>query len=333
MSRIKLGIVQANKETSQTTNIISAITSRRPIVSAAAWFVLILTLSLAVAELSLGSIEGNRAQTPLGKAWPVIEPTIKDLAYAEKSPAEKLDLYLPVKGSGPAPVVIWIHGGGFTVGDKRSMPRRDFGPPPPRRGPYGISQVQVPNVAALVARGYAVVSLNYRLGTSFMDGIRPGTQDGKAAVRFLRANASKYRLDPNRFAVWGNSAGGYMAAVLGVTGDQPTIFDDPTLGNPGISSAVQACVVWYGAEDRLPPELKIDTYLVSAKVLPVFRIVNGDKDTLMTVSQAQRLQNALLKVGAKSTLAILPGAGHEDPAFMTTQMAPTFDFLDSTLGR
>jgi predicted esterase len=92
-------------------------------------------------------------------------------------------------------------------------------------------------------------------------------------------------------------------------------------------------VVWFGAEDRLPPERNIATYLPSAKVLPAFRIVNGDKDTLITVSQAQRLQDALLKVGAKSTLTILHGAGHEDPAFMETQMAPTFEFLDRTLGR
>lgn len=271
------------------------------------------------------------ATTADQKAWPEIEPSVKDLAYAEKSPAEKLDLYLPPKKRPPAPLVIWIHGGGFTVGDKHSMPRRDFGPPPPPRGPYGISQVQVPDVATLVAKGYAVVSLNYRLGTSFMDGLLPATQDGKAAVRFLRANAAKYNLDLNRFAVWGNSAGGYMAAIIGATGDQPTLFDDPTLGNAGVSSAVQACVVWFGAEDRLPPELCIATYLPSAKKLPAFRIVNGDADKIISPSQAQRLQDALNKAGAKSTLTILPGAGHEDPAYMATQMTPAFEFLDSTL--
>jgi acetyl esterase/lipase len=267
------------------------------------------------------------------EVWPVIEPTIKDLAYAEKSPAEKLDLYLPEKGSPPAPLVIWIHGGGFTAGDKHSMPRRDFGPPPPPKGAYGISQIQVPNVAALVATGYAVVSINYRLGTSFIDGLPRATQDGKAAVRFLRANAGKYNLDSNRFAVWGNSAGGYMASIIGVTGDQFTLFDDPSLGNASVSSAVQACVVWFGAEDRLPPELCIATYLPSAKKLPAFRIVNGDADKIISASQAQRLQDALTKAGAESTLTILPKAGHEDPAYMATQMAPTFAFLNSTIGR
>ena len=124
-----------------------------------------------------------------------------------------------------------------------------------------------------------------------------------------------------------------MAAILEVTGDQPTIFDDPTLGNAGVSSAVQACVVWFGAIGPLPPDVDIATYLPTAKALPAFRIVNGDRDTSVPVGQAQQLQDALLKVGANSTLTILHGAGHEDPAFMETQMAPTFEFLDRTLGR
>ncbi len=73
----------------------------------------------------------------------------------------------------------------------------------------------------------------------------------KAAVRFLRANAAKYGLDPIRFAVWGRSAGGNLAALIGTTGDQATIFDDPSLGNAGTSSAVQAVIDWYGPSDFL----------------------------------------------------------------------------------
>ena len=169
------------------------------------WLRVLLALAISFVYEKSGSAG---PETPAEKAWPVIEPTIKDLAYAEKSPDEKLDLYLPAKESGPAPVVIWIHGGGFIEGDKGSMPRRHFGSPPPPRDIYGISQIQVPNVAALVVKGYAVVSLNYRLGTSFVNGALPATQDGKAAVRFLRANASKYGLDPNRFAVCLRRVGG-----------------------------------------------------------------------------------------------------------------------------
>ena len=251
-------------------------------------------------------------------------PGAEDLAYADKSSEEKLDLYLPKSGSGEAPVVIWMHGGGFRVGDKRSMPRRDFGPVPKPTGVDGPYQIQVPDVAALTAKGYAVVSLNYRLGV----GLVPAVQDGKAAVRFLRANAGKYHLDPAKFAVWGNSAGGLMAALLGVTGDQKTIFDDPSLGNSGVSSAVQAVVVWFGAVDR-----EIVPYLSNAKILPPFMIANGDFDRSVSSQMARQLHDALIKAGAKSTLTIVPGAGHEDPAFMATQMLPTFTFLDKSFAR
>jgi acetyl esterase/lipase len=263
----------------------------------------------------------------------VMEPTFPDLAYADQSPLHKLDLYLPARADGRAPVVIWIHGGGFRTGDKRSMPRRNFGPAPKPTGPNGPYQIQVPDVAALTAKGYAVVSLNYRLGRSMAEAGVAAVQDGKAALRFLRANADQYQLDPDKFAVWGNSAGGFMAAMLGATGDQPTLFDDPALGHPAVSSAVQAVVVWFGAEDRLPPDLTIARYLRHAKSLPPFLIANGDNDLVISDRQARRLHEALVKAGAPSTLAILRGAGHEDPAFMATQMQPTFAFLDQAFGR
>jgi acetyl esterase/lipase len=214
------------------------------------------------------------------------------------------------------------------------MPRRDFGPAPKPTGRNGPFQIQVPDVGALTAKGYAVVSLNYRLGISFVTDARAAICDAKAAVRFLRTNASKYNLDRNQFAVWGNSAGGYMAAMLGVTGDQPSVFDDPTLGNIGVSSAVEAVVVWYGAEDRLPsPKLRIASYLPTAKAIPPFMIGNGDMDPVISAERAQRLQAALVNAGARSTLTIIKGAGHEDPAFMATQMLPTFAFLDKVFGR
>ncbi len=265
---------------------------------------------------------------------PPLQATFADLSYAHESPLQKLDLYLPALEGGSAPLVIWIHGGALRVGDKSSMPRRNFGPPPKPRGRSGPYQIQVPDVAALTARGYAVASLNYRLGSWMVTAAAPAIRDGKAAVRFLRANAAKYGLDPELFAVWGNSAGGYIGAMMGATGDQATIFDDPALGHAGVSSAVQAVVVWYGAEDRLLlPRLDINNYLPIAKTLPPFRIVNGDADPVISARQARRLHQGLIRAGATSSLTILPGAGHEDPVFMATQMAPTFAFLDRAFGR
>jgi acetyl esterase/lipase len=269
----------------------------------------------------------------------VLRPTFADLPYADKSPFEKLDLYLPADQRRPAPVVIWIHGGGFQVGDKRSMPRRDFGPPPKLLGPGGPFQIQVPDVAALTAKGYAVVSLNYRLiyktGEHIYKAAIAGFEDGKSAVRFLRANAGKYNLDPNKFAVWGNSAGGYMAAMLGVTGDQATMFDDPASPYAGISSAVQAVVVWYGSVDAefLSPDIRMVHYIPTTKTFPPFLIANGEADPNVSASSARNLHEALVKAGANSTLTLIPGAGHEDPAFMATQMKPTFTFLDKAFGR
>jgi acetyl esterase/lipase len=264
-----------------------------------------------------------------------IEPTFSDLPYAALSPLEKLDLYLPAARDKPAPLVIWIHGGGFIVGDKHSMPRRNFGPPPTPKGPDGPYQIQVPDVAALTHKGYAVASLNYRLlrrpGDRFVDFARPAVQDGKAAVRFLRANAALYGLDPEKFAVWGNSAGGFIAAMLAVTGHEPTVFDDPAVGSSDISTAVQAAVIWYGAIEV--DDLSIAHYVSVAKIIPPILIANGDADTSVPVVEAIRLNEELLKKGAKSTLTILPSAGHEDPAFMATQMLPTFKFLDAAFGR
>jgi acetyl esterase/lipase len=89
--------------------------------------------------------------------------------------------------------------------------------------------------------------VNYRLSGQAL--FPAGVQDIKASVRWLRAHAAQYGLDTDRFACWGESAGGYMVAMLGVTGDQATVFDDDSLGNPGVSSAVAAVVDWYGPTD------------------------------------------------------------------------------------
>jgi len=276
---------------------------------------------------------GSTPATAGDEPGDLFQPTFADIAYAGESPAEKLDLYLPRAADVPSPLVIWIHGGGFRLGDKRSIRRKKLEPPPRLTGPDGPYQIKVPDVAALTSRGYAVAAINYRLGTAMDLAAVAAIRDGKAAVRFLRANAPSYHIDPRKFAVWGDSAGGYMAAMLGVTGDQRTAFDAPSLGNASTSSAVQAVVVWFGAEDRLSgSELRISHYLPTAATVPPFMIANGDADPIISPGQARRLSTDLLRAGASSTLTILHGAGHEDPAFMATQMLPTFQFLDRTFG-
>jgi len=270
--------------------------------------------------------------------------TFLDVTYAPKSNQEKLDLYLPPPATALAPLVIWIHGGAFTVGDKSYITFDDSGPAPQPTSHLGPYQVQHPDVSALLAKGYAVASLNYRLeghANVFVAGGRgcggcagsalDAGRDAKAAVRFLRANASQYGLDPDRFAVWGNSAGGYMVTVLGVTGDQSTTFDDPSLGNMMVSSAVQAVIDWYGV--MLMGEASPMTYIATAHTLPPFFIEHGSADQSVNVSVSSTLQAALVQRGAQSTLTIIPGAGHEDHAFSATQLPACYAFIDQALGR
>lgn len=294
------------------------------------------------------SSSGASTGTVAGVARTAVEST-SGVAYATTSAAQTLDLSLPVSdGSSAVPVVVLIHGGAFMMGDSGME--------------AGLAQT-------LVAQGFAVAALNYRL--SGEAAYPAGAQDVKAAVRWLRANAATYGLDPTKFAALGQSAGGWMANMLGVTGDQKTIFDDDTLGNADQSSAVQAVVSWYGPTDFATmdeqatlvtacgsrsqvhstagsPEsawlgeavstspdtasTNLSSYLAAATTLPAWYLAHGDADCNVPGGQSQQLKDALDKVGAMSTLVILPGAGHGDPVFDSTQTEPTIAFLNKTLG-
>ena len=116
-----------------------------------------------------------------------------DIPYASLSPAQKLDIYLPDEGEGPFPVIVWIHGGAFMGCDKADL------------------QV-LPAIEGL-KRGYAVVSINYRLSGEAR--FPAPVYDAKAAVRWIRANAQRYHFDPGRIAAWGSSAGAYLAIDVG----------------------------------------------------------------------------------------------------------------------
>jgi len=286
----------------------------------------------------MGGCGAAETTTPAAAPEPTGSPATKlfDVAYADASHMQRLDLYLPETTTGAAPLVIWVHGGGWRVGDKRSVTAsfNPSAPPPPTPSSCDqVVEVQAPDVAALNAKGYAVAAINYRLERDPVVAV----QDAKAAVRFLRANADRYRLDPNRFAAWGDSAGGYTVIMLGVTGGQQTAFDDPTLGNPDVPATVQAVVDWFGPTDathmpgNLGPAESPYTYIAAGRSIPPFAIAHGDADCVVPVRQSQRLADALTKAGVPATLNILPGAAHEDPAFMRTLMAPTFAFLDRAL--
>ncbi|MGJ8651604.1 MAG: alpha/beta hydrolase fold domain-containing protein [Opitutaceae bacterium] len=243
-----------------------------------------------------------------------------DLAYVEDGHArQRLDLYLPrnVAEGDTIPLVIWIHGGGW------------------RKGSKGVISEQV----FLLEQGFALASVNYRLSrhAEFPAQI----YDCKAAVRYLRKHANTYGIDPDRIGVWGSSAGGHLAALLGTTGDVVAL--EGSLGVTDVSSRVQAVCDWFGVTDMLPlgdpgyqPEIaeKDPAEQPLAKLLgglisnkrelarsaspihyvteddPPFLIMHGDQDALVPLQQSIGFHERLMEQGASSELIIVEGAKH-----------------------
>ncbi|GGS39862.1 alpha/beta hydrolase [Deinococcus knuensis] len=292
------------------------------------------TLVLLTLSLSGAAFAGGAGMPPLGGAMPPMNggakladtnpPAAQNVAYARTSPTQTLDVYLPA-GNGPFPAVFAIHGGAFKFGDKTGW-----------SAPVG---------QALLKAGYAVVAVNYRLSGEAL--FPAAAQDVKAAVRFMRANAARYRLDPQRFGAYGESAGGNLAALLGTTGNNASLLDAPNLGNAGVSSAVRAVADLYGPNDfaAIDPLLRAqgcqssqinhDTaagfeslYLGSAlprvpaqvkQANPItyvdtgdaaFLIQNGGKDCNVGGGQGQLLADALTTAGVPFEKTFFPNAGH-----------------------
>jgi acetyl esterase/lipase len=162
---------------------------------------------------------------------------LRDLPYAHQSEAQKLDIYRPVQSAGPRPVILWIHPGGFHTGDKGGNCEIPLA---------RVNMIEL--VWPMIARGYSVVSINYRLS---QEAIFPALiYDIKAAVRWIRANAGQYGFRKEKIAAWGSSSGGYLAAMLATTGGVAEL-EDLSMGNAGESSRVAAAVDWFGPIDFL----------------------------------------------------------------------------------
>ncbi len=274
----------------------------------------------------------------------VVRPVAADLAYASLSDAERLDLYVPSTGQAPYPLLVIIHGGGWTTGDKRGE----------------LPSAVIPGFLDL---GLAVASVNYRLAP---EAIFPAQLlDVKAAIRYLRANASAFNVDANRFAVVGESAGAHLAALLGTT-EGVAQFDDPALGNGAISSAVQAIVDFYGPADlttsdnqralnagcpsdpdpnialllgaspAVAPDLAEAaspvTYLRAGQDPPPFFIAHGDADCVVPYQQSVELHEAIEAVApGRSQLAIVPGSGHYLDFDFASQNEAILTFLTAAI--
>ena len=151
---------------------------------------------------------------------------ITDIRYGTLE-TQLLDLYYPDAGEGPFPVIFYVHGGGWILGGRRDS---------------SIACI----LSGALAQGFAVASVEYRLapGTRFPENL----YDVKTAVRWARANAAQYRLDPEHFGMAGDSAGGYFTLMIAATANVPAL-EGEQYGWPGVSSAIQAAVDFYGPVD------------------------------------------------------------------------------------
>jgi acetyl esterase/lipase len=304
------------------------------------------SLAMPTTSTEQKSVMPGRGGPGSSSTFATVAPTYADLAYATISDAQKLDLYIPTTGSGPFPLVIMVHGGGFMMGDKSDG-----------AGLTGVDQ--------LLAAGYAVASINYRLSS---EAIYPAQiYDAKAAVRFLRANAEEYQLNPDKFGAWGASAGGSLVSLLGTTCGVAEL-EGAELGNAEQSSCVQAVIDWFGPIDFLKMDEQFagtgcpqshdaanspESMLVGAAIQTVpdlvaatnpmnyitaddapFFIENGTADCNIPPAQNKNLADALSAViGADNVTYIsLEGAGHGGSQFETTDnLNLVIGFLDKYL--
>lgn len=222
----------------------------------------------------------------------------------------KMDLYLPAGLAAPAPVLIYIHGGGWSRGDKSS----------------GAEQ----EVPEMVARDYVLAAVNYRLAPQYL--FPAQIEDVKCAVRHLRASAAEYSIDPNQIGAWGVSAGGHLASLLGLSDASAGLE-----GNGGYadqSSRVQAVVDVCGPADLTQPfspssfqgimiRLVFGTADPSSKALklgspvtyvsgddPPFLIIHGQEDTVVPPSQSAILFRRLTAAGVPGDLIMVANADH-----------------------
>lgn len=260
-----------------------------------------------------------------------------DVPYADTAnPRQYLDLYLPQpRPAEPVPLVAYVHGGGWHQGSKLTG-RAELG--------------------RLVATGdYAGASIGYRLSSETSWPAQ--MHDLKAALRWLRAHAGEYGIDPERIGVIGHSAGGHLVAMLGTAGDEPELEGDLG-GHPGVRSDVQCVVDFFGPSDlrgtastarreggrpssreqllgggadELPDIARSASPVVFASADdPPFLIVHGTEDATVAFAESERLEQALRAQGVPVLLQAVEGGGHGD--FLNDETARrTALFLDACL--
>jgi acetyl esterase/lipase len=241
--------------------------------------------------------------TPFGKYG----HALTDVPYCSMGgQPQKMDVYFPNSG-GPWPVFLYVHGGGWDKGDKAEGAGWKY----------------------LNGQGYLVVSVNYRLA-AYNVKFPAMIQDVKCAVRYLRAHADEYNLDPNRIGALGASAGGHLVALLG-TSDKSAGWDvGEYLDQSSRIQAVVAEAVFADFTRTIPNSMQMAIYFafgdlpgtsskIDAAASPVtyitpddppFLIVHGEKDGYSPVDQAKTLDAKLKAAGVSSKLVIVQNGDH-----------------------
>ncbi|MDQ0675170.1 acetyl esterase/lipase [Pseudarthrobacter siccitolerans] len=268
----------------------------------------------------------------------------------------KMDIWLPRQATAPVPLVVWVHGGAFQLGDRRELP--------PTFAPNSVFRL-------LNEAGIACATADYRhcLEAPFPAQLH----DLKAAVRYLREFAEGLGVDPERFGAWGESAGGHLVALLGLTGGREDLHGG--LGAQAHSSGISAVVDFYGVsslvdippmntpDGLLPPALTAavpagmslqpeymlvggsDDPALLAAASPVsyvtadaapFLLIHGDSDGLVPHSQTDLLAAALATAGVEHEVVTIKGGDHcffgaEDQ--LDAILAAAVRFFSEKLGR
>ncbi|MDD5265084.1 MAG: alpha/beta hydrolase fold domain-containing protein, partial [Candidatus Bipolaricaulis sp.] len=230
-----------------------------------------------------------------------------DLVYATVDGVDlTLDLYRP-SSAGPHPAIVFVHGGGWTAGDK---------------------SMWEDEALRFADQGYVGISVNYRLAPTYP--FPAAVEDCKAAVRWLRSHAQELDVDPQRIGAMGSSAGGHLVAMLGVTDGSEGL--EGTSGDLSLSSRVQAVVDYFGPTDLTAAADSTDSAILAflggtcaqtpvacrqaspvkyaSSDDPSFLIVHGTRDARVPYQQSVALRDALQTVGVDVELLLLEGAGH-----------------------
>ncbi len=275
------------------------------------WFTALLVLITA-------SVQAQETSTGL---MPLKITKIPDVTYAQVDRHDlKLDIYLPTSVE-TAPLLVYIHGGAWRRGSKEEIPTEAF-----------------------IQAGYALASVEFRMSGVAM--FPAQIHDIKAAIRYLRGNASKYGFDASRIGIYGTSSGGHLVSVVAVSNGDAVM--EGSLGDYlDQSSDVQAVVSYYGASNltsilkqSTPHGLRVrepaldlliggqpeDQPDLARLASPVFHVdansapllmLHGDQDPQMPINQSHELQHAYQQQGVEVKFEVVHGAAHGSPHFVT----------------